>query len=320
MFSAIANNVVNNFISVIEVEKIYSGDPAFYKIKSKSKEEVTITYNDGQQKAEVQVTVNNITDPSSDKIKRLGGILSPGDEIRLDYSAQELKSDPRLFATQYTNLNIEDIECESVYIDQITNIFKAQLIINEIRISKHDEFNEFIPELMKIVGEEKPLTFEEALMYLYSNEKVRDSFYERLDEDTRSRIDNNLKLQIKPYKGITVCDAQVFIRPELYRKIRIGIGDWSFKPDRFGYSDEEAYKILETDSSWMSDPEKSAKIEKFQLYALKMSYFGHENRQFVEQFNANVPIYNKMAIFPMFKFHASSEVGAKIYNRMNLPG
>ena len=50
-----------------------------------------------------------------------------------------------------------------------------------------------------------------------------------------------LKRQIKPYEKITVADAQVFIRPELYRKIKIGLGEWSRNPDEDGYSDEIAY-------------------------------------------------------------------------------
>jgi hypothetical protein len=28
------------------------------------------------------------------------------------------------------------------------------------------------------------------------------------------------------------------IRPDLYRRIRVGLGEWSFEPDETGYSDQ----------------------------------------------------------------------------------
>jgi len=46
------------------------------------------------------------------------------------------------------------------------------------------------------------------------------------------------------------------IRPALYRKIRIGLGDWS-------KDDERAYWILETDDKWMEDAEKAKIVRKF---------------------------------------------------------
>jgi len=46
---------------------------------------------DKNTKAEnVTLSVNNIYDTFSDKIKRLGGTMSPGSEIRPDYSEWEI--------------------------------------------------------------------------------------------------------------------------------------------------------------------------------------------------------------------------------------
>nr|DAN22289.1 MAG TPA_asm: hypothetical protein [Bacteriophage sp.] len=134
-------------------------------------------------------------------------------------------------------------------------------------------------------------------------------------------VDKMSEMSVSPYGEINISDAQVIIRPELYRKIRIGIGRWSFEEDENGYSDEKAYRILEEDGSWMSDDEKAAIVSKFQLFPLKMSYFqndstilssgeGFENR-------INLPIYDKMAIFPMFKYMTRSATGSAIYDRMN---
>ena len=80
----------------------------------------------------------------------------------------------------------------------------------------------------------------------------------------------------------------MFIRPDLYRKIRIALGQWSIEPDETGYSDEEAYNILEEitvdengqriksknpSNVWASDPKLYEKVRKLQLFPLKMSYF-----------------------------------------------
>jgi hypothetical protein len=42
----------------------------------------------------------------------------------------------------------------------------------------------------------------------------------------------------------------------------MNLGNWTTEPDESGYSDEEAYKILEADGSWMNDPEKARKVSK----------------------------------------------------------
>jgi hypothetical protein len=122
---------------------------------------------------------------------------------------------------------------------------------------------------------------------------------------------------MRPYKDITVSDAQVFIRPALYRKIRISLGQWSFEQDETGYSDEEAYNILEgitvnedgtrtrsenPSDEWSRNPELYEKVKKLQLFPLKMSYFQNDVEQVTDKISINRPIYNKMAIFPLFAF------------------
>ena len=62
--------------------------------------------------------------------------------------------------------------------------------------------------------------------------------WEKLDDDIRIPLEKTLAGQIHPYGKITVSDAQVIIRPETYRKIRIGLGQWS---DEI----EDAYNLIE---------------------------------------------------------------------------
>lgn len=64
-----ADYTINSIVSIQEVEKMFNGDPAYYKVK----------YNE-----------NGIEDSSVDKIKRLGGINSTGINNRLDFLVDPL--------------------------------------------------------------------------------------------------------------------------------------------------------------------------------------------------------------------------------------
>jgi len=139
-----------------------------------------------------------------------------------------------------------------------------------------------------------------------------DYLYDKLDDVQKSIIEKRVKLKTNPFAKINVADAQVLIRPAMYRKVRIGLGKWTDE-------DEEAYWILEKDSSWMTDPEKAEKVSKLELFPLKMAYYSNDPEQY-GKLSFNTPTLGKQAIFPWFKFAAESEVGRQIYNRMNKKG
>jgi len=52
----------------------------------------------------------------------------------------------------------------------------------------------------------------------------------------------------------------------------------------------------------MSDPKAREIVSKFELYALKMSYYQNDIVKVSDDFSYMKPIYDKMAIFPMFKY------------------
>jgi hypothetical protein len=136
--SIVGNFVAGSMISTIEVEKVITGDPAFYKWKyflDKNKKRV-------QQK----VTIDGITlgvdildEKDTDKIKRLGSVLSPGSELRLDYTEDILKRFPELRGRKYTNANISDISAKSVYIDDLKLRFGKQLLADYVRKNRPDQ-------------------------------------------------------------------------------------------------------------------------------------------------------------------------------------
>ena len=349
LYSLIGNNVVNTITSVIEVEKILSGDPAFYKMKANTKKDqgtskFTVDYNFGNGMAVSETfDVQNLSDTYSDKIKRLSGLLSPGEELRFDYNSNELYYDSTLSTTKYTNLNVEDIEVPSLFLQQIKDLFKVQLVIDSIRCHQLDEeFRKFYVEVQEEENKKKnhkKLSNEDVINILYGKKDKFDAFYKTIKDEQKKAIEEELSAQMKPYNNITVCDAQVFIRPELYRKIRIALGQWSFEKDEDGYSDEDAYNMIEgyyvnedgirhydgqPNNEWLTDPNLYKFVKKLQLYPLKMSYFQNDGYNIVEDesnpLNINKPIYNKMAIFPLFAFQRSTDIGNILYQRMNEVG
>lgn len=313
--SAIANNVANSMISTIELEKVFTGDPAYYKWQYAKKvvDEFTV---DGHTEG-----VRRLTAKDADKIKRLGAILSPGQNLRTGYSDQEINDfkDPisgkeELRGSKYTVLNINDIVARSKFADDVKTQFGRQILADEIR-SNPEWFDKIVEKESKESGEK--LTREGQITKMYLKDNYYKSILGQAPENVKNSVEVRAKQQMSPYEEITVSDAQVCIRPALYRKIRMNLGNWTIEPDESGYSDEEAYKILETDGSWMHDPEKSKKVSKLQLFPLKMTYFSNSPTELGPGIFQNLPVYNKMAIFPMFKYATQSLSGKQLYERMN---
>lgn len=324
--SAIANHTVATMISIIELEKVFSGDPAFYKWKyQKSKQKVRISEKGMTFFSNVKI----LKEKDSDKIKRLGALLSPGANIRTDYS-EDITNDPKykgLKGDKYTVLNINDFQSESVYLGEARQNFARQSAIEYLRLAVK---NKKAPWLQSYLGKNGYKNAEELFTKMYQDFTVYDQLmdvnnhaesFKPYVQRFINAVNDTANMSASPYSNITVSDAQVIIRPALYRKIRIGIGRWSFEEDETGYSDEKAYQILEKDGSWMTDPEKAAIVSKLQLFPLKMSYFQNDSTVLSSGKNfenrINLPIYDKMAIFPMFKYMTRSSVGRALYDRMN---
>lgn len=320
--SAITNNVLGSMMSVIEMEKVFSGDPAFYKWKYKEtkedgkKKKVTrkvsanVEFEDGTIK-KFTTQVDILAEKHTDKIKRLGAVLSPGENLNIEFSEAILKEHPELRGTKYTNLNISDAIATSQFVEEITGIFERSALVDAIRNT---------PEYASKYTEEQ-------LEELYTDEDKAKTALNEIKENNKElyqSIKDIAQESVNPYTKINVSDAQVMIRPALYRKIRIALGEWSFLEDAYGYSDEAAYNILENDSEWMRDPEKATLVAKLQLKPLKMTYFMNDPKAMSYDGEipiiSNLPVYNKMAIFPLFKYAASSKTGKQLYERMNMEG
>lgn len=348
IYSLVANHLVNSEISTIEFEKIFAGDPAQYKWKKDKNRKDQISVEGSVQGVAfnpVSVKTDIVIDVASDKIKRLGSELSPGDNIRTTFSEEERKKYGLYSNSKYTILDIEDLMAKSLFLEQTRQLFSIQLLVDYIMNNHPQSFNEYITTVSRDVYDHKvksgqkdvqyrPLTEKNVIQMMYSNYSVYEKYYNKVPSEIKAKMKESLELQMSPYNNITVADAQVFIRPDMYRRIRIGLGDWSFEPDNTGYSDEDAYNILEKgyyikngkkitveDGTWLTDSMFAEKVAKFQTYPLKMSYFQNDSEaQPGINYFRNRTTLNKMAIFALFKFHRSTDVGKRLYDRMNVEG
>nr|DAH00493.1 MAG TPA: hypothetical protein [Crassvirales sp.] len=82
--SAVANHVISTWISIVELEKVFSGDPANYKYvyysngKTPITEKIEVPYTVDGKTNTYTIDVRILKEKDSDKIKRLGALLSPG--------------------------------------------------------------------------------------------------------------------------------------------------------------------------------------------------------------------------------------------------
>jgi len=134
---------------------------------------------------------------------------------------------------------------------------------------------DFIKKLIEKNGFDNVEDFVKAI---YQDEKLFKKVLSSYPKNLRDSFVNQADSNTSTYGDITVSDAQVIIRPDLYRKIRIGLGTWNFGDEFSDYSDEMAYNILENDPDWQSDPKKAKIVSKLELYPLKMSYFQNSSQ------------------------------------------
>lgn len=95
IFDMIADYTINSIISVCEIEKLFNGAPAYYKVKYDR---------------------NGITDMSVDKIKRLGALTSTGLNNRLDFFNDPIRQ-------EYTVAELKDHEIQDKQYYELEGLF-----------------------------------------------------------------------------------------------------------------------------------------------------------------------------------------------------
>ena len=267
IITMIGNHMINTNVSVIETEKIITGDVAFFK-------------ND------------------DDKIKRLGSVLSTGDNLRTQWHYETEPDNKNSYdylknRQTYTATVINDNEIPSNQFEELKNLFTTAYTRN-LLAEKEGLSEQQIDELMKdkdSARQKYPLIFDLA---------------EKLAGEDASAYGLNGK---KTKGNVNQADAAVYISPRMYRNIVQMLGEWS---DEIA----EAFDIMESAEDWLSNAELYAKTLKTLIKPLKTTYFGYTYKA---KLKVNVPVFNKMAMFPMFKVLATGD-NRELYDRMNALG
>lgn len=271
VYSIIANHVVNEIVSINEIEKAFVGDPAYYKWK-RDKNKPWI-----------------IVERSVDKIKRLGSVLSTGDNLRTFWGDGDVRNN-----SKFTVLHMSDNMVKSVKFDEYKKMFTSA-------------------EVMKYLQRKNPNISQRQLINMVSKDNINKTL-KTIDAKSRKSIEDSVERQIAAYGvnnrgegNINQADAAVYIRPALYKRIIQAVGEWS--PEV-----ETAFDLLESDNQqWLSDPKQYTQALETLIKPLKMVYFGNHN---LTKLGLNVPVFDKMAIFPLFKVMAKAD-NYHLYQRMN---
>ena len=307
IYSIIASHAINSAISTIEIEKCFTGDPALYKwqkelmvykpnddsfvpvISDERTLEAWIDKHDPDRDKSSYSAYYMITGRDVDKIKRLSSVLSTGTNLRTkwgDTKDQEDRSD-----SKFQVLQLSDNEIGSTVYDTLYSMFRKSLI--------KDMFQK-----------EFGVTDQQALNAVKDDHAIESTLgrLRKKNPDAIKFIEQQAKNSAKPYADgeINQADAAVYIRPEFYKRLMKSLGEWS--PEI-----EEAYNIMESDDSWLSDTEKYQKAIKAITRPLKMVYFGDH---FDQTLGMNVNTFDKMALFPLFKTFAKAD-NKYLYDRMN---
>lgn len=227
-----------------------------------------------------------------DKIKRLSSVLSTGTNLRTHWG----DNDPRN-STKYTSAILQDNMIGSEYHGRLEQIFKADLARTML---KKNNPNLTDDELFKLTDDK------------HFDNTMQDRT--KLSVEDVKFIEKQAVKSADPYAyddennsgNINQADAAVYIRPAFYKRIMQALGEWS--PEI-----EEAYNILESNQDVLGNPELYAKALRASIKPLKMMYFGDH---FDEVSDINVPVFDKMALFPMFKILANAD-NKYLYDRMN---
>lgn len=227
-----------------------------------------------------------------DKIKRLSSVLSTGTNLRTHWG----DNDPRN-STKYTSAIMQDNMIGSEYHSRLEQIFKADLARTMLK-------------------KNNPSLTDDELFKLTDDKHFDNTMQDRtkLSVEDVKFIEKQAVKSADPYAyddennsgNINQADAAVYIRPAFYKRIMQALGEWS--PEI-----EEAYNILESNQDVLGNPELYAKALRASIKPLKMMYFGDH---FDEVSDINVPVFDKMALFPMFKILANAD-NKYLYDRMN---
>lgn len=241
-----------------------------------------------------------------DVSKRLAGTLSTGDRPRTDFSDPNhiMNKVARYKQGRYNVAGLKDVELRT---NQPKELYKAI-------------YDAYVRELMENSGkytkEYIDTVFESG--DLFSNESIPQGIKDKAKESTERDLSLYGDIKMNKEGNIEVneeetpinqADASVYCSPTMYKAILASQGLLDPKV-------EEAIDYVEQHADDLGDIRKYVNTLSAVLSPKKMVYFGNEILQPIPGEFINMPIFNKMAIFPLFKVLATGDLRV-LYDRMN---
>lgn len=240
-----------------------------------------------------------------DVSKRLAGTLSTGDRPRTDFSNPNhiMNSNERFKQGRYNVAGLKDIELRT---NQPAELYKAiynayvreymeasgkftDEYINDVFTSDDVFLSEGVPEDIKVLAKQNT----ERDLSLYGDIKRKEDGTVEVNEEKTP---------------INQADASVYASPTMYKAILASHGQLT--PEV-----EAAIDYVEEHADDLGDIRKYTNTLAAILSPKKMVYFGNEVLQPLPGEFINMPIFNKMAIFPLFKVLATGDLRV-LYDRM----
>lgn len=241
-----------------------------------------------------------------DVSKRLAGTLSTGDRPRTDFANPNhiMNSTERYRKGRYNVVGLKDIELRT---NQPVELYKAiyNAYVREYMETSGNFTDEHINEIFQsddvFLSNEIP---EDIKLKAQQNTERDLALY----GDVKRKEDGNIEVN-EEKTPINQADASVYVSPTMYKAILASHGQLT--PEI-----EEAIDYVEEHADDLGDIRKYANTLAATISPKKMVYFGNEILQPLPGEYINMPIFNKMAIFPLFKVLATGDLRV-LYDRMS---
>ena len=277
--AAILGDITNKSImSTEEFKRLFMGNPAFFKV-------------------DYDVEKGIIRDSTYDIQKRIGGLISTGDDNDTDLP---------MMSSTYTCAECKDYEVglEGPAIESIGYDFE----------------NSAVREMYAIITDDWKGAYDLEREEL--DKKISQLSTEQKKQIEKAK-DNAKKFTDSYRDGINVADGASYITADMCR-------DMLRMRGAFNEDVKKAFEILTDESnkySWTAQKEAFATIyeavnivpTKYTAYGMRPHTLGVGNNEIQQQSDVAVPYYNKFALFPLFPCLATGKM-AGIYKKMQDEG
>ena len=125
-------------------------------------------------------------------------------------------------------------------------------------------------------------------------------------EDKQDHAEKAAQIALKAYEKVDATDGAMLISPEFYRSLMMRLGAWSNE-------NQKAFELLQSNKKLT--PEEEVIARNIVLQPIKTVYVGSQNNNGVDHF-----IYDKMAMFPIFRQVVTNKHMKMLLDRMEAVG